>query len=84
MSNEVSWNERLNMRFFSKVFTPDSPLFTKMGEIWEVEAQLQEVLSLLIPAAERSGNPMLKNYANQIGDLTEVMKVCMSFDVIII
>ena len=27
----ASWHERLNMRFLSKVFTPDSPLFEKLG-----------------------------------------------------
>ncbi len=40
MSSGGSWNERLNMRFLSKIFTPDSPLFLKMGHIWELEAQL--------------------------------------------
>ena len=27
----ANWHERLNMRFLSKVFTPDSPLFEKLG-----------------------------------------------------
>lgn len=35
-----SMHERLNMRFFSKVFQPDAPLFQRMGSIWELEAQL--------------------------------------------
>lgn len=70
-----SWQERLNMQFFSKVFTQDSPLVTKMAQYCELEAQLQEVLSLLIPEAERSGNPLIKNYANQVADITDQMKV---------
>jgi hypothetical protein len=59
------------MRFFSKVFAQDSPLIMKMGQFCELEAQLQEVVSLLIPEANRTGNPLLKNFANQIGDITE-------------
>ena len=66
-----SMHERLNMRFFSKVFQPEAPLFQKMGSIWELEAQLQEVLSLLVPEANRSGNSLLKTYANQIAAITE-------------
>ncbi len=69
-------HERLNMRFFSKVFQPEAPLFQKMGSIWELEAQLQEVISLLVPEANRSGNPLLKTYANQIAAITESLKVC--------
>lgn len=63
-------HERLNMRFFSKVFQPEAPLFQRMGSIWELEAKLQEVISLMIPEATRTGNPLLKNYANQIADIT--------------
>jgi len=47
-----------------------------MGSIWELEAQLQEVISLLVPEANRSGNPLLKTYANQIAAITESLKVC--------
>jgi hypothetical protein len=72
------WHDRLNMRFFSKVFTPDSPLFLKMGKIWELEAHLQEVLSLLIPEANRTNNHLLKNYANQVADITESIKVSIN------
>jgi hypothetical protein len=46
-----------------------------MGTIWELEAKLQEVISLMIPEATRTGNPLLKNYANQIADITVQMKV---------
>ncbi len=72
-------HDRLNMKFFSKVFHPEAPLFQRMGSIWELEAQLQEVISLLIPEATRSGNPLLKNYANHIADITTQMKVNYSF-----
>ena len=34
------WHELLNMKFCSKIFTPDSPFFTKLSHIWEFEAQL--------------------------------------------
>jgi PH domain len=61
--NNVSWHERLNMRFMSKVFSPDSPLFSKMGNIWDLEAKLTEVLSLLEPEAAKSGNKLIQNYA---------------------
>jgi hypothetical protein len=59
------------MRFLSKVFQPEAPLFQKLGSIWELEAQLQEVLSLLVPEANRSGNSLLKTYSNQIAAITE-------------
>ena len=36
----TNWVDRLNMRFFSKVFTQDSPLCQKMGQLCEIEAQL--------------------------------------------
>jgi hypothetical protein len=69
-------HDRLNMRFFSRVFQPEAPLFQKMGSIWELEASLQEVISLLVPEANRSGNPLLKTYANQIASITDQLKVC--------
>jgi hypothetical protein len=47
-----------------------------MGSIWELEASLQEVISLLVPEANRSGNPLLKTYANQIASITDQLKVC--------
>ncbi len=75
-------HERLNMRFFSKVFQPDAPLFLKMGTVWELEARLQEIISLMVPEASRSGNPLLKNYANQIADLTGQLKVYTSINLI--
>jgi hypothetical protein len=46
-----------------------------MGSIWELEASLQEVISLLVPEANRSGNPLLKTYANQIAGITDQLKV---------
>lgn len=74
-SGGTSMHDRLNMRFFSKVFHPEAPLFQRMGTIWELEASLQEVISLLLPEATRTGNPLLKNYANHIADITTQMKV---------
>ena len=65
------------MSFFAKVFTQDSPLVLKMARYCELEAELQEILSLLVPEAERTGNPLIKNYANQIADITDQMKVCL-------
>jgi hypothetical protein len=41
-----------------------------MGSIWELEAKMQEVISLMVPEANRTGNPLLKSYANQIADIT--------------
>ena len=80
----ASMHERLNMRFFSKVFQPDTPLFLKMGTVWELEARLQEIISLMVPEASRSGNPLLKNYANQIADLTGQLKVHTSISYLIL
>jgi hypothetical protein len=64
-------HERLNMRFFSKVFQPEAPLFQKMGSIWELEAKLKEIISIMLPEATRSGNLLLKNYATQVADITD-------------
>jgi hypothetical protein len=49
--NSRDWNEALNLAFCSKIFKPDSPFFTRLGKIWEKEAELEENISMIIPEA---------------------------------
>ncbi len=37
-SGSVNWHEALNMAFCSRMFKPDGPFFTRLGQIWELEA----------------------------------------------
>lgn len=62
------------MSFFSKVFKQDSPFFTKLGQIWTLEAQLEELLSLLIPEADKTKNPLIIDYADKIMTVSQDMK----------
>eukprot|EP00349_Pseudokeronopsis_sp_Brazil_P011726 CAMPEP_0202979840 /NCGR_PEP_ID=MMETSP1396-20130829/85886_1 /ASSEMBLY_ACC=CAM_ASM_000872 /TAXON_ID= /ORGANISM="Pseudokeronopsis sp., Strain Brazil" /LENGTH=66 /DNA_ID=CAMNT_0049719455 /DNA_START=271 /DNA_END=471 /DNA_ORIENTATION=- len=56
------------MAFVTKIFRPDSPFFHNLGKIWELEAQLEEVVSLLQPEAKKArSNPVaLSEFADQI------------------
>ena len=54
------------MAFCSKMFKPDGPFFTRLGQIWELEAHIEEIVSLMIPEANRTKNPLLVDYANKI------------------
>lgn len=51
--------EALNLKFCAKIFKPDSPFFQRLASIWDLEADLEESLSLLIPEAQKTKNPML-------------------------
>lgn len=34
----ANWHDTLNMKFTSKIFSPESPFFHKLGELWDLEA----------------------------------------------
>ena len=67
----MNWHERLNLAFASKIFKADGPFFLRLGRIWELEAQIEELVSLLVPEADRSKNPLIKDYAQKIADAFE-------------
>lgn len=57
-------NEQLNLAFCTKVFNPEAPFFKKLGSIWDLQAQLDELLSLIGPEVQRSKNNLLINYTD--------------------
>ena len=64
--SNINWHEALNMAFCSKMFKPDGPFFTRLGQIWELEAHVEELVSLMVPEASRTKNPLLIDYAHKI------------------
>lgn len=59
----IDWHEALNMAFCSKMFKPEGPFFTRLSQIWELEAQVEELVSLMVPEATRTKNPLLVDFA---------------------
>lgn len=51
MGAGMNWHEQLNLAFCSKMFKPDGPFFLRLGQIWELEAHIEELVSLIIPEA---------------------------------
>ncbi len=60
------WNEQLNMTFVTKVFKPESSFFVNLGKIWELQAQLEELTSLIIPEATRTKNILIVDFSEKI------------------
>ena len=63
-------HEALNLKFCAKIFKPDSPFFQRLGQIWGLEANLEEVLSLMIPEANKTKNPLLIEYSERISSIS--------------
>ncbi len=63
------------MAFCSKMFKPNGPFFNRLGQIWELQAQVEELVSLIIPEANRTKNPLIRDYAQKIGSYSEDIKV---------
>ena len=57
------------MAFVTKVFKQESPFFINLGRIWELEAELEELISLIVPEASRTKNFMLVEYSEKIGSI---------------
>ena len=56
------------------MFKPESPFFNSLGKIWEVEAQLEELASLLIPESNKTKNPLIADYVDKICSVCSTMK----------
>ena len=65
-TNQKDWNEALNLSFCTKLFKPDSNYFTRLGKVWEKEAELEENISLIIPEAQRTKHPIIIDYTEKI------------------
>ncbi|CDW78336.1 oxysterol-binding protein [Stylonychia lemnae] len=74
----TNWYEQLNLQFCSKMFKADGPFFMRLGQIWELEAQVEEIVSLIIPEANRTKNPLIRDYALKISQASELIKEKMT------
>jgi hypothetical protein len=54
------------MTFITKVFKPESSFFVNLGKIWELQAQLEELTSLIIPEATRTKNILIVDFSERI------------------
>jgi len=79
--SKTDWNEQLNLAFCTKVFNPESAFFKKLGHIWELEAELEELVSLIVPEAIRTKNLLLIDYADKISNVSQNMKVGTNFNI---
>ena len=52
----------MNLAFVTKVFKPDSPFFVNLGRVWELEAQLEELISLIVPEATKTKNQLIIDF----------------------
>ena len=67
---KTEMSEALNLKFCAKIFKPDSPFFLRLAQIWGLEADLEEVLSLIVPEANRTKNPLLIEYSERISSIS--------------
>lgn len=74
----LDWYDKLNMGFVTKVFKPDSPFFSNLGKIWELEANLEEIISLLVPEAKKTKNLLIQDYAEKSVKLCSNLKSLIS------
>jgi len=65
----------LNLAFVTKIFNPESTFYNKLGQIWELQAELDELLSLMVPEAAKSKNPLLVDFAEKISKTSTEIKV---------
>ena len=64
--------EKMNDVLATNIFSKFDPLYQKIGKIWSVQAQFQEVMSLMEP--ELNKNKRLKTDGEKLADLANQMK----------
>lgn len=72
--SKTEMSEALNLKFCAKIFKPDSPFFQRLAQIWGLEADLEEILSLMVPEANKTKNPLLIEYTERISAVSEQLK----------
>lgn len=70
--NVTEANEKLNDVLATNLFNKFDPLYTKIGKVWSVQAQFEEVMSLMEPELKK--NPRLKSNGQKLLELTNEMK----------
>jgi len=71
----VDWEEELSLKFCTRIFKPESTFFDRLGKIWELEAMIEELISLLVPEAQKSKVPIIVDYAEKLNHAVGNMKV---------
>lgn len=68
----ASKSEKMNEVLVTNIFNNFDPLYTKIGQVWSTQAQLEEVVSLMEPEMDK--NSSLKERKSELLDITNKLK----------
>jgi hypothetical protein len=65
----------LDSEFKTSIFSQSSQFYEELGYLWVTEAEIQEILSLLLPELFKLELPILADFGVQLQEKLEGLKV---------